>query len=382
MIRYCRRCVLPETKPDILFDDAGVCSACRHFEGRIEIDWDARRSELKSVVARHSRHSSYDCVVPVSGGKDSTYITVKMLELGLNPLCVTAATDQLSDVGRRNIQSLQNLGVDHIEVTTKPTVRKRINRLALEQIGDISWPEHVTIFTVPVRIAVQFEIPLIVWGENSQNEYGGPAAAADDWVLNRRWLEEFGGLLGLRVSDLVGRKGITERDLALYTYPTDEELSRVGVTGIFLGYYLPWDGLGNAIVSQAYGFETYSHVIEGSLVNYENLDNIQTGVHDYFKFVKYAFGRASDLASMQVRRGRLTRADAMGLVRMHDGRYPSSYLGYPLKSVLDYIDMTKDEFDAVCDRFTNRKLFQCDRRGQLLKDDAGQLVKVNYDNVD
>ena len=111
-----------------------------------------------------------------------------------------------------------------------------------EQVGDISWPEHVGIFTIPVRAAVQFNVPLIVWGENSQNEYGGPAAAARHNVLTRRWLEEFGGLLGLRVTDLVGRRASRQRHLMPYTYPSDEELQRVGVTGLFLGYYLPWDG--------------------------------------------------------------------------------------------------------------------------------------------
>src|SRR5205823_7227866 len=138
----------------------------------------------------------------------STFQVLRLLELGLNPLCVTATTDSLSELGRRNIENLKRRGVDYIEVTTNPVVRRRVNRLALEQVGDISWPEHVTIFTLPVRIAVQLGIPLIVWGENSQNEYGGPAAAAEDKVLTQRWLEEFGGLLWLRVSDLVGHDGI------------------------------------------------------------------------------------------------------------------------------------------------------------------------------
>ena len=126
--------------------------------------------------------------------------------------------------------------------------------------------------------------------------------------------------MGLRVSDLVGQDGIRERDLIPYTYPTDEELRRVGVTGIFLGYYIPWDGLGNALIAQAHGFRTYDKCVEGSMVNYENLDNAQTGIHDYFKFLKFGFGRATDLACMAVRRGRLSREDAQKIVRRHGGR--------------------------------------------------------------
>jgi N-acetyl sugar amidotransferase len=382
MIRYCTRCVMPETKPDIFFDEGGTCSACLHYEQRTEVDWDARRAELEQILGAHRNveGSNYDCIVPVSGGKDSTYQTIRMLELGMNPLCVTATTDQLSAIGRRNIENLQNLGVDHVEVTNNPRVRRRINRLALTQVGDISWPEHVAIFTVPVRLAVQMQIPLIVWGENPQNEYGGPAAAAGDNTLTRRWLEEFGGLLGLRVSDLLGLEGIAARDLIQYTYPSDQELSRVGVTGLFLGYYIPWDGWGNALLSQAHGFETLPTLVEGSLVNYENLDNVQTGIHDYFKFLKFGFGRATDLACMQVRRGRLTRSDAVNLVRTRDGKFPWTYLGYPLEDTLGRIDMDVEEFQRVCDRFTNKKLFKLDRHGNLVRDAHGNLVRTNDDN--
>ena len=381
MIRYCRRCVMPETKPDLQIDAEGVCSACRYFDRRKEIDFAARKVELQKILDKYrSKGDGYDCIVPVSGGKDSTYQALRMLELGMNPLCVTATTDKLSAIGRRNIENLKNLGVDYVEVTANPVIRRRINRLALKTVGDISWPEHVAIFTIPVRIAVQMNIPLIVWGENSQHEYGGPAGAADNNVLTRRWLEEFGGLLGLRVSDLAGQEGIEPRNLIQYTYPLDDDLRRVGVTGIFLGYYLPWDGYGNALYAQAHGFETYHKPGEGSLVNYENLDNIQTGIHDYFKFLKFAFGRATDLACLHVRRGRLPREDAVRLVRLHDGKFPWEYLGCPLQEVLRDIGMTLEEFVAVCDRFTNRKLFVCDARGNLAKDRDGNLTKVNYDN--
>lgn len=375
---------MPETKPDLYIDEEGICSACRSYEQRREIDWEQRKKELIQILDRYRSHNNtnYDCIVPVSGGKDSHFQVIKMLELGMNPLCVTATTDHLTAIGRRNIENLKRLGVDYVEVTVNPIVRRRINRLALEQVGDISWPEHVLIFTVPVRIAVQMNIPLIIWGENSQNEYGGPATAAKNNVLTRRWLEEFGGLLGLRVSDLIGCDGIDMRHLIQYTYPSDEELQRVGVTGIFLGYYLPWDGYQNALLAQAHGFETYHKIVEGSLVNYENLDNAQTGIHDYFKFLKYGFGRATDLACLHIRRGRLNRRDAIKLVKMCDGKFPWTYLGIPLEDILYEIDLDIDQFIRICDRFTNKKLFICDHHGNLVKDRDGNLTKVNYDNVE
>ena len=210
-ICYCKNCIMPETKPDLLIDEDGVCNACRSYKKRSNINWESRKEELMEVLDKYKSKdgTNYDCIVPVSGGKDSTYQVVRMLELGINPLAVTATTDHLSDIGRYNIENLKRQGVDYIEVTVNPVIRRNINKLALEQVGDISWPEHVLIFTIPVRIAVQMNISLIVWGENSQNEYGGPATASDDNVLTRRWLEEFGGLLGLRVSVIVSFKSMS-----------------------------------------------------------------------------------------------------------------------------------------------------------------------------
>lgn len=383
MIRYCVRCVMPDTKPDLHIDEEGVCSACRSYENRKEVDWTQRREQLNVVLERYRSkdRSNYDCIIPVSGGKDSTFQTIRMLEFGMNPLCVTATTDHLSEIGRRNIENLKRLGVDYVEVSVNPVIRRRINHFALCNVGDISWPEHVTIFTIPVRIAVQFNVPLIVWGENSQNEYGGPASAAENNVLTRRWLEEFGGLLGLRVTDLIGQEGIEHRHLIQYFYPSDEDLARVGVTGIFLGYFVPWDGYGNALIAQGYGFETFPHPVEGSLASYENLDNVQTGIHDYFKFLKFGFGRATDIACLHVRRGRLSRHDAIDLVKRHDGRFPWTYLDVPIQDVLKEIGMSLDEFIRVCDRFTNKKLFLTNARGELIKDAQGNLTKVNYDNI-
>ena len=381
MLTYCTNCVMPSTKPDLQFDGEGVCSACRNYQAREAVDWDARRDELQHIVSRFKGDGTdWDCIVPVSGGKDSTYQVLRTLELGLNPLCVTATTCDLSAIGRSNIENIKHLGVDYMEFSPNKLVRARLNRIGLTEVGDISWPEHVGIFTIPVRAAVQFNIRLLIWGENSQNEYGGPAAAAENNVLTRRWLEEFGGLLGLRVADLSETYGIERRHLLPYQYPSDADLQRVGVTGLFLGYYLPWDGLSNALLAQANGFHTYDRAIEGSMVNYENLDNHQTGIHDYFKFLKFGFSRATDIACMHVRRGRISRKDALAVVMRSDGKFPWSYLGKPLPEILEPLEMTVDEFVTVCDRFTNKKLFKRDGAGKLVKDRHGNLTKVNYDN--
>lgn len=374
---------MPETRPDQFIDHEGVCNGCRSYELRESIDWGDRHKELLKILERYRNrdNSNWDCIVPVSGGKDSTYQVVQTLQLGLNPLCVTATTCALSTLGRQNIENLKHLGVDYIEITPNVEIRAKLNRIGLTQVGDISWPEHVSIFTIPVRVAVQFNIPLIIWGENPQNEFGGPAAENSNKILDRRWLEEFGGLLGMRVVDLVGQEGIEPKHLINYTYPTDEELERVGVTGLFLGYYVPWDGLTNALIAQIHGFNTYGKIVEGTMLSYENLDNYFHGIHDYFKFLKYGFGRATDHACLHIRRGRISRLDGLAAVKRLDGKFPWQYLGMSLDEMLKPLDLTIDEFTHICDRFTNKKIFLRDSNGNLLKDKHGNLTKINYDNI-
>lgn len=374
---YCKECVLPNTKPDLFFNKEGVCNACTNFANRTEIDWEVRKTQFLQIIEKNRarNYSNWDCIVPVSGGKDSTYQVWRLLQLGVNPLAVVASTCHLADVGRKNIENIKKLGVDLIEFSANPSVRKILNRIALREVGDVSWPEHVSIFTAPIRVAVNFKIPLIIWGENSQHEYGGPETAIKSNILDRRWLEEFGGLLGLRTSDLTMYPGITKKDLLYYTYPSVEEVESIGITGLFLGYYFPWDGYTNVLISQAVGWHSFEHRIEGSLVNYEKMDNYQTGIHDYFKFLKFGFGRASDLASSHIRRKRLTRSDAIPLVRACDGELPLSYLGKPLEEILSHIDMSIQEFWQICDNHTNKKLFEVDSAGQLKKDSKGNLIK-------
>ena len=376
MFRYCSVCLLPSSKPDLYFTQEGVCTACTSFFERPKIDWDERKSNFLKIIEKfRNSDGNWDCVIPVSGGKDSTFQVIKMLEFGLNPLCVTATTCDESVLGRKNIENLKELGVDHIQVSPNPLVRRKLNRIGLLEVGDISWPEHSGIFTVPFKIAASFGIGLIIYGENSQNEYGGPDSAAQSTVLDRRWLEEFGGLLGLRVSDLADVYGISKRDLIPYTYPTKDELLKSNVTAVFLGQFFAWDGLSNFKVSAEHGFKPFSQDVEGSFGNYENLDNHQTGIHDYFKFLKFGFGRATDIVSMHIRRGRMSRSEAIEIVNERDGKFPLSYLGKPLDQILSPLEISLDEFVEVCDKFTNREIFLTDASGNLVKDSQGNLKK-------
>lgn len=377
-MRRCERCLLPETKPDLRFDSLGVCSACVRYERRPHVDWESRLNQLKTIVAEQkAKQKRWDCVVPVSGGKDSTYQVVTALQLGLRPLAVTSMTCDLSVLGWRNLSNIARLGVDHVVISPDARIRARLNRIGLMEVGDISWPEHVGIFTIPVQVAVERGIDLILWGENSQDEYGaGTDEAASRPHLDREWLEEHGGLLGLRVTDLSSTFGVNDSDLSTYRYPGGDDLAHLGLRGLFLGYFIPWDGRRNADVAEAHGFERSGSPVEGSGVDYENLDNYQTGIHDYFKYLKFGFGRATDVMSLQVRRGLRSRESACAIVRDYDGRYPHTYLGKPLDEIIGRIGVSRVEFDAACVRFTNTRLFEQGSDGKVvLRDDGSPKLR-------
>jgi N-acetyl sugar amidotransferase len=353
---YCRNCVLPSSKPDLHFDSSGLCSACQAFDARALIDWNERQKQFQHLVVEthreaRDRGAAYDCVVPVSGGKDSHAQVLKALDYGLKVLAVTAETDHLSAIGRRNLDNIAKLGVDHIEIKTNPVIRRRINRFTLETIGDISWAEHITIFSIPVRIAAMMNIPLIIWGENSQNEYGGPEQAQLATNLTQDWLNEFGGLNGLRVADVEAVLGPIGE---LYQYP---DLSNDPPKGIFLGQFFPWSGYENALFALEHGFEWSVEPVEMSGFRWENLDNAQTGIHDRFKWLKFGFGRATDICSNLIRRHIMTRELAIEHVKKWDGNFPITYLGVSIATILREIGMTGDEYLEVESNFTDRDLF-------------------------
>jgi N-acetyl sugar amidotransferase len=362
ILQYCNKCLYPNTKPDLSFNYKGVCSACTAFEQRKSIDWADREKQFKKLVYDVKLlKRQYDCVIPVSGGKDSTWQVLKALEYDLNPLCVTATTDFLSGVGRHNLDNIGRLGVDCIEVSTNAKVRRKINAYTLREVGDISWAEHTTIFSIPIRIALDVNVPLILYGENPQHEYGGPSEESQKaTVLDNRWLQEFGGLNGLRVRDIIDAGIATQKDMHLYCYPTDT-LGRAS-KAMWLGQFFPWDGAQNALIASQNGFKCWHGPVEGTGYSYENLDNLQTGAHDYFKWIKFGFGRATDLVCNHIRRGNITRNEGKHIILDFDGQWPSSYLGISLEEILEPLEMKIEEFIDICDRFTNTKIFRITKR--------------------
>jgi len=219
----CKICVMPDTRPDHVFVD-GVCPACINAQNKPEIDWDERESQLLDLLERHNGR----CIVPSSGGKDSTYQVVKLKDLGADVTVITASTCHLTPIGRKNIDNLARIATT-IEVSPNKTVRAKLNKAGLELVGDISWPEHAAIFSTPFTMACRLATPLIFYGENPQHQYGGPVGSENAKTMTTRWVQEFGGFLGLRPSDFVGMDGITEKDMRDYMPPSPELVDFHGV---------------------------------------------------------------------------------------------------------------------------------------------------------
>ena len=335
----CKSCLIPDTRPDTQFVD-GECSACIAYKNRPRVDWDERKKELVKLLDRFDGK----CIVPSSGGKDSTSQVIRMLELGADVTIVTARTCMLTSIGRRNIDNLAKYART-IEVVPNMRERAELNRLGLEMVGDISLPEHFAIFATPFRVAVSENIPLIMYGENPQNQYGGPLTELGSKIMTRRWVTEFGGHLGIRPSDFVGY------DMRDYSLPSEKDISRVGVEAHFLGAYVPWDSHENAKIAIDHGMETYG--MPPGPANYwewENLDNAQTGIHDYFCWLKYGYGRAEAQLSVDIRSGLKDRKSAEKSAATMP-RFPVEYCEVDWRDVLDHIGMTTARFRQLEEQF-------------------------------
>lgn len=369
----CRECLIPTTRPDTAFV-GGLCSACINHKKRAEIDWKPREAELVRILESAPRNGSgYTCIVASSGGKDSTWQTLKMIEMGAKPLVVTATTCYLTSVGRRNIDNLARFA-DTVELPENRwwadrrwrKARATLNRIGLEMVGDISLPEHLAIFSVPFRAAVEYGIPLVFYGECPQAIWGGPSGTEDARTMTKRWVMEFGGLLQVRASDLVGVEGLTEEDVAYYRMPPDEDMKRV--TAYFLGQFLEWNSRRNADVAEANGM-TSVLPYPGNWLRGENLDNAMTGVHDHGAYRKYGLGRLSAQISADIRAGLITRAEALEIVRERDGLFPETYMGVSLREVLSRIGMGRWRFMKALDRHTDWSLFSRVAKGRpILKE--------------
>lgn len=368
----CHSCLIPDTRPDTAFVN-GECSACRNFKARTEINWAARKHQLELILEDGRNGSGFDCIVPSSGGKDSHAQVLTLVAMGARPLVVTASTCYLTQIGRANIDNLARFATT-IEVTPNREVRAKLNRAGLELVGDISYPEHLAIFSIPFQISVKLGIPLMFYGESPQREYGCPPGAEAANLMTRRWVNEFGGLLGLRPNDLIDFEGITAADLKDYMWPSDEEIVRTGTTAYFLGQFIPWDSHFNGMMAKQYGMK-HKCPSPANIWEHENLDNAMTGLHDHMMYRKYGYGRGAAQLSIDIRNERATRQRALQKAMMIDGLFPWRYADVGITEILSHLKISPTKLIDIMDRFTSWDLFvEVDDNRPILKEFSQQEV--------
>lgn len=344
-MNYCKRCVIPETRPTIRFNVDGVCNACEASDLKLEINWDQREHAFREVVSQAKRRSTgYDCLIPVSGGKDSTWQVVKCLEYGLNPLTVSYRPPLRTELGRANLDNLIRLGVDHIDFSVDPRVEARFLLAALTRFGNVGIPMHMAIFNISLQTAVRFDVPLVIWAENSAFEYGGLKHERDAVILDRRWLSCYGVSHGTTAADWVS-DNLSEADLLPYVGPADADLEQKGIKAVFLGYYFPWDPETSATVAKAHGFRARADGPRTGYYDFADLDDHLISVHHHLKWYKFGFTRAFDNLSIEIRKGTMTRDMAIAEIRRRGDDTPHEDIEY----FCEFTGISLAEFRRRCD---------------------------------
>ncbi len=372
-MRYCARCVYPEnSRPTIIFDEYGICSGCRVHESKKQIDWQGREKMLREILDHYKGEAQrtgnlYDCIIPVSGGKDSHYQVYLVKEVyGLNPLLVTYNHTFNTQLGIRNlINMVKEFGCDLIRFTANPDSVRKIARYMVRKVGDITWHYHAGIFTFPFQIAVKYRIPLVIWGEHGYSEMTG-MFRLEDIPEFTKWCRQEHEMRGYEVEDLINAdSGLTRRDLAPYIFPSDEEIEEVGVRGIFIGNYIEWDSRWLAdMLMREHGFEIARGKRDRTFSLFHKIDDHANDVHDYLRYLKFGYGRGTDHASHEIRAGRMTREEGIEMVRQYDHVRPSS-----LDFYLDFLGMTEAEFEAAVEKDRDPSIWEKDSCGKwTLKD--------------
>ena len=353
-MRYCAACVLPDSRPNLRLDDNGICQACRSHARRVEIDWTARERAFRQLVEQvRARAHGYDCVIPVSGGKDSTWQMVTCLAHGLKPLAVTWKTPARTAIGQRNLDNLVSLGVDHIDWQINPKVEARFMLKAFERFGSTAIPMHLAIFAMPLRIAVQFGIPLIVWGENSAVEYGSADTAHEGHRLDRAWLQTYGVTHGTTAADWVDRE-LSGKDLAGYFGPDPDTLDELGVRAVFLGHYFAWDPNNASQFAQAHGFTRNSTGARTGFYDYADIDDDFISIHHWMKWYKFGFTRLFDNLSLEIRNGRVSWQAAIDIIRRSGDQTPTQ----DIARFCAFAGVTAERFFVIAERFRNLDIWK------------------------
>ena len=365
-MQYCKKCLMPDTRPGSIFDKDGICQACQNYDNRKKVDWQARQEELETLCDKYRRDDGYyDCIIPVSGGKDSHYQVYTMkAKMGMNPLLITVGDSfTKTQAGLDNFKNLgETFGCDHIVFYINHDLFRKVTRIGFEELCNPLLFVETAINTVPIKMALQFKIPLIIDGEDGEYEYGTSSQWSNDalpWTKNlfksnktnvNYWLKH----------------GIPLKDLNPIIAPSEEEFDSVNLKSIFLSYYEPWSSVSHHEIAKRYGFRDLAHEWkrEGCIEDFEQIDSIAYLVHLWLKYPKFGFQRTSDIASRRIREGLLSIPEAKKLIMQYDHNLDRR----AMDDFNNFLEYTPKQFWDVVDKFWNQEIFKNRDGAWILKD--------------
>jgi len=355
-IFWCKTCVVMSTRPRIKFDENGKCSACQWSEKKKNINWTERQKKLDELLDKHrSKEGKYDCITTVSGGKDGSYVTYNLKHKhGMNPLAVTIRPVTETELGIKNVQSFVNSGYEHLHVTPNHEAMRVLNKIGFIEMGFPYYGWLIAIHSAVLRVAVQFDIPLVFYSEDGEMEYGGN--------LDKSFENEIYGVdymhsayLESGFEKVINKSKLTEQQMYWFKFPPKNELEKLKLEVTHYGIYENWDPYRNYVTAKKYcGLNENKDLNEGSYTNFAQTDQKIYLLHVYLMYLKFGFGRTTQDAGIDVRRGSMTREQAVQLVRMYDDMIPEKYF----EEYCDYYKMSMKEFLEIIDRWANKDLFE------------------------
>ena len=354
MIEWCRNCILPNSRPNLTLSSDGQCNACTSHTTKVKINWREREQEFLELTknAQKVSNKNYDCLIPVSGGKDSTWQTIKCLQYGLKPLAVTWKTPGRTDIGRENIENLISLGVDHIDYQVSPIVEAKFMLKTFRKCGTTALPMHLAIFNIPLLLAAKFNIPLIVWGENSAFEYGAKKENDSGFKLTNQWLKTYGVTHGTTAEDWIG-DDLSRKDLIPYFGPKPDDLEADGIDVIFLGHYFEWDPQITKSVAESHGFKT-NFTPRVGIYDFADIDDDFISIHHWLKWYKFGFTRSFDNLSLEIRNKRISRNQALKEISGLGDETPHA----DIKRFCSFAGIQIDDFFSTAEKFRNKAVWK------------------------
>lgn len=359
-IFWCKTCLNMSTRPRIEFNHEGRCNACVWSEEKKNIDWAPRQEELKVLVDKYrsANGTGFDCVVPVSGGKDGSYVAYTLKhKYGMNPLAITVRPALSLELGDENLSNFINSGFNHIHISPNAKVMQKLNKIGFIEKGFPYYGWLIAIKTAVIQTAMNFNIPLIFYGEDGEVEYGGSTESKYNPLYNIEYMKRvyFEGGYDKVFDIILGEKDVSVGDLAFWRFPSDEQVKTHELAFTHWSYYEAWDSYRNYVVAKEHcGLKEKEEGTAGTFTNFAQNDQALYSLHAYLMYLKFGFGRATQDAGIEIRRGAMTREQALNLVMAYDNQYPHEFIDL----YLEYYEMTKDEFDAVLDKYANKDLFE------------------------